>query len=213
VAAVIFTSLLSKEILEPVVSPQRSVLLHNYVPALELGPQQQDETRRGFLAVGRLSPEKGFDQLVKAWPASQKLTILGDGPERARLETLATGKDIHFKGFVPDSERDHAVQSAQALILPSITKEADPVVVAQALSCGTPCIARTGTATAQLAETSTAVLTYKDSSSLMTALEDVDYPYRREAARRLYENTWSDTAWLRGFHSQVVEPLGIQAAP
>lgn len=212
VAAVIFTSALSQEILEPVVGPQRSVLLHNYVPALELGTQLQDDVRQGFLTVGRLSPEKGFDKLIQAWPSSQKLTMLGDGPERASLEALASGKNIEFKGFVSDLERDQALLSAQALILPSITKEADPVVVAQALSGGTPCIVRDDTATAQLAKTSTAVLTYKDSSSLTAALESVGRTDGREAARRLYANTWSDAAWLRGFHREVIGALGFQAA-
>jgi len=213
VAAVIFTSELSKRILEPVVHPQRSILLHNYVPALEVGTEQEKDARRGFLTVGRLSPEKGLDKLIEAWPSPYKLTFLGDGPERARLEALALGKNIEFRGFVADFERDQAMRSVQALILPSITMEADPVVVAQALSCGTPCIAKAGTATAQLAETSTAVLTYQDSDSLKAALEDVDSADRSEPARRLYGNTWSDAVWMHGFYSQIVEPLGIFGYP
>mgnify|MGYP003543231284 CR=1 FL=1 len=46
-------------------------------------------------AIGRLTREAGFGDLIKAWrsvaarwPAA-RLWIIGDGPERARLERLA----------------------------------------------------------------------------------------------------------------------------
>lgn len=54
------------------------------------------KTQRKFraLAVGRLSPEKGFDLLLKAWqlanPSAAKweLVIVGEGTTRPQLETL-----------------------------------------------------------------------------------------------------------------------------
>ena len=211
VAAVIFTSELSREILEPIVEPQRAVVLPNYVPAINSENQHKSQGRHGFVAMGRLSQEKGFDRLVEVWPSSRKLTILGDGPERVRLETLASGKNIEIKGFVSEEDRDRALMGAQALLLPSVTKEADPVVVAQALSIGTPCIVMAGTATARLAETSAAIVRYYDSVSLSAALTEADRTTADEAARRLYDGTWSAAAWLRGFDQEIAHPLGLKS--
>jgi glycosyltransferase involved in cell wall biosynthesis len=62
--------------------------------------------------MGRHSEQKGFGYLIQAFPEIKqkkkdtKLLILGDGPLREELETMAkeTGyyKDIHFSGYVPD---------------------------------------------------------------------------------------------------------------
>ena len=41
------------------------------------------------VSVGRLVPAKGFDLLLRAWTAvPASLVIVGDGPERSRLETM-----------------------------------------------------------------------------------------------------------------------------
>ena len=46
------------------------------------------------LFLGRLSPEKGVDHLLRAWKLVQskgkKLIIAGDGPEKERLQKQAT---------------------------------------------------------------------------------------------------------------------------
>ena len=60
--------------------------------ALALRPSAPNNARARVLSVGRLSPEKGFLGLVDAFAAvcaqgiDAELRILGDGPERARIE-------------------------------------------------------------------------------------------------------------------------------
>jgi glycosyltransferase involved in cell wall biosynthesis len=63
-----------------------------------------------LLAVCRLEPQKGVDVAVRALaqlrevePAAE-LVVLGEGPERERLERLARGLDVpvHLLGRVPD---------------------------------------------------------------------------------------------------------------
>lgn len=61
-------------------------------------------TRPYILSVGRLAPVKAFDVLIRAFRRSgvaATLVILGDGPERARLERLAAeeGARVLLPGF------------------------------------------------------------------------------------------------------------------
>ena len=60
-----------------------------------------------FIAVGRLSREKGFDRLVRSFlPVIQEypdatLTILGEGPDRESLTRLVTSLGLEGKVFLP----------------------------------------------------------------------------------------------------------------
>ncbi|WP_406832161.1 glycosyltransferase [Pedococcus sp. KACC 23699] len=79
--------------------------------------QVEDDSREGLLFVGRLVPLKGVDDLLQAYAmlptALRRATpfrIVGDGPERARLESMAAqvpDGDITFLGTrTPGEVRD-----------------------------------------------------------------------------------------------------------
>jgi len=95
------------------------------------------------LAIGRLSREKGFGLLLKAFAMMEtpdaRLTILGDGPMRATLEELAESLDIssrvEFAGWQGDVWP--FLSRARVLALPSRTESFGNVVV-EALAAGLP---------------------------------------------------------------------------
>jgi glycosyltransferase involved in cell wall biosynthesis len=67
--------------------------------------------RSNILFVGRLSPEKRVDLLLEAFSTLRdridaNLVIIGDGPERERLEgltfRLGCANRVEFRGFLPD---------------------------------------------------------------------------------------------------------------
>lgn len=99
-----------------------------------------------LIAAGRLSPEKGFDLLIKALAlcgnARLRITILGEGPLRGDLERLARDKgvaqQVRFAGFQKNPYPFFA--QADAFVLSS-RHEAFPNVVLEALACGTPVLA------------------------------------------------------------------------
>jgi len=132
---------------------------------------------------------------------------VGDGPQRAELEALADPTNVTFRGFVSAEERDAILSGASALVLPSVTLEADPVVVAQALSVGTPCVVHAQTSSARLADGSPAVRTYQDQDSLKAGLKGMDGSTVRGAARALYEETWSADSWLATYKKSVLSEL------
>lgn len=99
-----------------------------------------------YLMVGRLSPEKGFDNVIRAVAKMPqiKLRIAGTGPDEARLKQLVTtlaASNVTFLGFLSkerlQAERSHAM----ALIVPSVWYENAPGVALEAMAEGLPVIA------------------------------------------------------------------------
>jgi glycosyltransferase involved in cell wall biosynthesis len=93
----------------------------------------------GYLIVSALVPYKRVEQAIEACDrAGQPLTIIGEGPERARLEGLA-GPGATFLGWQPDEViRDH-YRRARALLFPG--EEDFGIVPVEALATGCPVIA------------------------------------------------------------------------
>lgn len=96
-----------------------------------------------ILAVGRLTPQKGFDVLLRAVAdtftrhPSAHLTILGDGPERGRLLSLREELDltgrVDFRGRVTDIESWY--EKSDVFVLSS-RYEGFPNVLIEAMSMG-----------------------------------------------------------------------------
>jgi glycosyltransferase involved in cell wall biosynthesis len=96
--------------------------------------------------VGRLSPEKGVQTLLRAWchlRISIPLQVIGDGPLRAELEQIASQSNISnvvFTGRLSSEETRSRIRQARLLILPSQCYENFPMTVVEAFSCGTPVV-------------------------------------------------------------------------
>jgi glycosyltransferase involved in cell wall biosynthesis len=94
-----------------------------------------------FLFLGRLSEEKGLDRLVSIWrDVPARLVVVGDGPERARLEAAAPDT-VEFRGSVPSDQVPAFLARARALVLPSICYEGAPRTVVEAYAAGVPVVA------------------------------------------------------------------------
>ena len=117
-----------------------SVVIH---PPVYLERFQKPENRRlpreGFLVAGRQTPYKRFDIAVEACNQIEELlTVIGDGPDHARLRKLA-GHDITFLGKTSDTVTEKEMASAQAFIFPGLDDFG--VTPVEALASGTPVIA------------------------------------------------------------------------
>jgi len=96
------------------------------------------------LTVGRLISIKGVDVVIDAVAAaSGRLTVAGDGPERARLEQRAADRDLdaRFEGFVGRERLAALYREARCVVLASRFGEGFPNVVLEAMSFGCPVIA------------------------------------------------------------------------
>jgi glycosyltransferase involved in cell wall biosynthesis len=122
----------------------------------EPSPPRTDPTAPcEFLFVGRLVERKGVHLLLEALarldPAGPvTLRIVGDGPERGRLEglvaTLALRDRVTFEGFVPAETLQARLAGCDCFVLPAVVDakgdtEGLGVVLLEAMSYGKPVVA------------------------------------------------------------------------
>ncbi len=105
--------------------------------------------RLRVLYVGRLQRRKRLDTLLRACAALAQppaLTIVGDGPERASLESLAANilPDVRFTGHLEGHELEGAFGHADLFVLPGT----GGLAVQQAMAHGLPVVVGEGDGTA-----------------------------------------------------------------
>lgn len=124
------------------VERDRIRVVHNGVE--EPGPRADRSPEPLFVAVGRLVEYKRIDLLLRLWERVRPVTggrllIVGDGPERERLEQLA-GPGVEFTGHVSEAEKHRLLCAAWLLLHPSAV-EGWGLVVTEAAARETPTIA------------------------------------------------------------------------
>lgn len=99
-----------------------------------------------ILGVGRLVAVKDFQTLIRAFAIVRssrdcRLVILGEGPERAKLESmireLGLQQEVYLPGFV---RNPFAWMRNVKLLVSSSLSEGCPNALMQALTCGTPVV-------------------------------------------------------------------------
>ena len=123
----------------------RVALIPNSVPELDGGVSAQEAEL--VVAAGRLTPQKGFDLLLRAWaPVAQRhpgwrLRIYGGGPEKARLErditTLGIGGSVELAGR---TKRLGAALAEASLFVLSSRFEGFGLVLVEAMGKGLPVV-------------------------------------------------------------------------
>lgn len=117
------------------------------LPQILENKEENREKTVHFICAGRMHPQKGFDQLINALPFFKcnydwKLTILGGGPERPKLEKMIEKHGLQDKIHLPGFTKTPWPQIGEAdcFLLPS-RYEGMPNVALEALTVGTPVIA------------------------------------------------------------------------
>ncbi len=106
----------------------------------------EHERRRLVLACGQLVPYKGFDALVRAAVGQRfEVWIVGEGPERARLErmirSLGVEDRVRLLGSAPHAKLAKFMCTADVFVLPSVTNaETFGIAQLEAMAAGRPII-------------------------------------------------------------------------
>jgi len=128
-------------------------------------------------AIGRLSPEKGFDRLIDAFArllrfgVDAKLVVLGEGPERAALERTIVEKGLTGRVLMPgfvDGARHLPLFSTFVL---SSSAEGLPISLLEAMRARVPIVAtRVGGVPSVLGEAYGLLVEPNDVEALTTAI-------------------------------------------
>ena len=100
-----------------------------------------------IVAMGRLSQEKRFDLLIRAYSSvateysDWNLMILGDGPDREALEALREELGLGDRIMLPGMVRHpHVVLKRADMFVSSSELEGFPMALCEAMACGLPVI-------------------------------------------------------------------------
>jgi glycosyltransferase involved in cell wall biosynthesis len=162
------------------IAADRILVRHNMVKKFIPATAEKVETLRSKFAipqealvgicVGRLSQEKGQIDLIRAlgqlrqhpMPVNFRIIIVGDGPERAKLQDealqLRVSANVIFAGFDPDTAPYYSL--ADFAVLPSHS-EGSPNALLEAMAAGLPTVCtRVGGVPEIAINESTALITY-----------------------------------------------------
>jgi len=161
----------------------------------------------GFLIVSALVPYKRVDVAIEACKRlGAPLTVVGRGPEQARLQRMA-GPDTRFVGWRSDEEVRELYQSATAVLLPGI--EDFGMVPVEAQACGAPVVALgIGGACETVRHGVTGILSEDDSvDAFAAALDRCRRTAFDHAAIRANAERFSSDRFLRDFPDVVNETI------
>lgn len=131
------------------IKSEKAVITAN---GIEIGESADSKKEKIFDAcfLGRLVKSKGVFDLLSIWKAVSKrrpnarLAILGDGPEKERMNKLATKtgleSNITLLGFVFGDEKYETLMSSDVFVFPSYL-ESWGISIAEAMAFGLPVVA------------------------------------------------------------------------
>lgn len=110
-------------------APAKTKVIYNGVDCEKFHPAASEPEQKVVLSVGNLIPIKGHDLLLRAFDAAQKefprllCEIIGDGPERGRLQRLARelgiAEKVRFLGRQSRAQVAEAMRRCSVFALPS----------------------------------------------------------------------------------------------
>lgn len=173
---------------------KKITIVPNYINTDVFCPQQVQKNRKKIVAVGRLTSQKNFEELLHAVDGLDvDLDIYGQGELLPQLQEIAqkiSHARINFKGVVSNEMLPHILSEAQLFVQPSLY-EGNPKTILEAMACGSCVIGADVVGIQEIIQhKKTGILCATDSASIREAIEkninDVDTVARFGKAARAY---------------------------
>jgi len=134
--------------------PRTRVIVHGVEDSLHgrdrvAAPETSD--RKSFAYLGRLVVEKGVSVLLEAARLlcaegrEVHVTLIGDGPDRSRLEqqivALHLESTMRITGFLSGAALDRALEQVSAIVIPTVMKETAGLAALEQMVRGRPVVA------------------------------------------------------------------------
>ena len=173
--------------------------------------------RTVLVFVGRLAEEKRVDELLRfradLGPGGVTLLLVGDGPDRKRLEDVSAGlglsaPDVVFAGMVPAEQVADWYQLGDLFVSAS-TSETQGLTYAEALAAGVPVLCRADPCLLGVVRDGENGWQYWDQEDFFQKLEGfLTQPQRREALARGARETGEEYSAQR--FAQRVEAIYLE---
>lgn len=191
-------------------NPEKTHVLRNGVDLQRFQPIDQTDARarlnlsKGhiFLSVGHLIELKGHHLAIEALAAfpNARLVIVGDGPERERLNTRTVQYGVTdrviFAGAQPQEKLKDWYSAADILLLCS-SREGWANVLLEAMACGTPAVATAVGGTPEVVQSAFAgrIVQDRTATALISGIRSLmdDYPDRAAVRRYAEQFDWATT--------------------
>ncbi|MCA9333171.1 glycosyltransferase family 4 protein, partial [Candidatus Saccharibacteria bacterium] len=124
-------------------------IIPNGISIKDYGAINSDtQNNKSILFIGRLEKRKGVKYLINAIKQVRtknvQLIIAGDGPDRHKLELLASQlglNNVRFLGYVEDGQKKKLLANASIFCSPALYGESFGIVLLEAMSMGIPVVA------------------------------------------------------------------------
>jgi glycosyltransferase involved in cell wall biosynthesis len=202
-AVVAVCEALRRDLLELGVDASRTVVLRNGVDLETFIPHPPEPLRERLnlnrftlISVGGLVPRKGHELAIRSLCqlTDCDLLIVGEGPDRRRLETLAkalsVAERVRMIGEVAHADLPKYYSACQASVLMS-EREGWANVILESLACGTPVLGSDVGGTREIIQSPLAgfLLPERTVESLVTAVGQLRHaPPNRSDTRRYAQN-------------------------
>lgn len=142
----------------PRAAMSKSHVIHNFIDlkrVMQVVGQSADVKPGSILVAGRIDEAKGFGAFLEALRPhlipGVVVDVVGDGPDRPRLESAYASEEIRFSGWQAYEEVIRRTRVAHVCVVPSVWEEPCGTTVLEALCLGRPCIALARGGTPELA--------------------------------------------------------------
>ncbi len=206
------SSALCDRMIELGANPEKVTTLRNGVDTSVFHPTNREAaraalglTRRTLISVGHLIPRKRNHLTIAALAElpDYDLLLVGEGPERPRLEALATELNltprVRFLGARPHHDLKNLYTAADAMVLAS-SREGWANVLLESMACGTPVIASNIPGNPEVVQTPAAgrIAPENTPAGLAAAIRDLFQTEPDHAATLAYAQPFSWDATTQG---------------
>lgn len=170
-------------------------VIHNFINNPFRGKRSKHKEDY-FIFAGVLAANKGILDLVDVFSGLKKnLLVVGKGeaePEIRKRISERGLKNVHLLGWKKQDELFPLIRSAQALVVPSVWPENNPLIALESLSLGTPVIGSARGGIPEIVEKLDKSLIFSDLAGLGRIIEGFDRSrYRSSAVSEVYEGNFS----------------------
>lgn len=129
---------------------ERIQIIPNGIDLTKYKSRDKQPDNKTILYIGRLEKRKGVKYLLKAYrqliktEPDARLIIVGDGPERPKLEASVQAwklPKVEFLGFVSESKKLDLLHNAAVFCSPALFGESFGIVLLEAMARGVPVVA------------------------------------------------------------------------